>query len=61
MQTVILMKTVRNTILFLSFSALVTSCSVFSSNKRGCPTNGKNVGAEKLLDGNSPKAKKFRA
>jgi len=39
------------------------SCSV----KKGCPTNGKNVGAEKLLSGDAAaikaarKAKKFRS
>ncbi|MBI1782225.1 MAG: hypothetical protein HYR66_12805 [Sphingobacteriales bacterium] len=33
-----------------------------SSSKRGCPSNGKNVGAEKLLSGEKvPKAKKFKA
>lgn len=33
-----------------------------SSSKRGCPSNGKNVGAEKLLSGEKvPRAKKFKA
>lgn len=33
-----------------------------SSSRRGCPSNGKNVGAEKLLSGEKvPKAKKFKA
>lgn len=33
-----------------------------SSSKRGCPSNGKNVGAEKLLSGEKPpKAKRFKA
>jgi hypothetical protein len=46
-------------ILFLSF---LTGCSVFKKPKEGCPTNGKNVGAEKLLSGEKmPKAKKFRS
>lgn len=36
----------------------MSSCSV----KRGCPSNGKNVGAERLLSGEKvPKAKKFRS
>lgn len=40
---------------------LLSSCSVFKKGE-GCPTNGKNVGAEKLLDGSKvPKAKKFKA
>jgi hypothetical protein len=34
---------------------LLSSCSVFKSNKSGCPTNGKNIGAEKLASGD-PKA-----
>lgn len=36
---------------------LLCSCSIFKSNKTGCPTNGKNVGAEKLAAGD-PKAMK---
>lgn len=39
---------------------LLSSCSVFKKGE-GCPTNGKNVGAEKLLDGKATKAKKFKA
>jgi hypothetical protein len=39
----------------------VTSCNVFKKPKEGCPSNGKNVGAEKLLgDEKVPKARKFR-
>lgn len=39
-----------------------TSCNVFKKQKEGCPTNGKNIGAEKLLSGEKvPKAKKFRS
>jgi hypothetical protein len=54
-----LMKTVRYIILVSSISLLVASCSVFSSNKRGCPGGGQ--GAEKLLDGSKqPKSKKFK-
>jgi hypothetical protein len=37
---------------------LMSSCKV----QRGCPSNGKNVGAERLLSGEKyPKAKKFRS
>lgn len=44
---------------FLAFT--FTSCSVFKP-KYGCPSNGKNVGAERLLsDEKAPKAKKFKA
>lgn len=35
----------------LAVIILLSSCSVFKSNKSGCPTNGKNVGAEKLVSG----------
>jgi len=46
-------------IVFLSF---ITGCSVFRKPKEGCPSNGKNVGAEKLLSGEKmPKVKKFRS
>lgn len=39
---------------------VVIACSC--SKKSGCPSNGKNVGAEKLLSGEKvPKAKKFKA
>jgi hypothetical protein len=54
------MKTIRYTIILCSI-ALVTSCSLFNKPKYGCGTNGKNVGAEKVLDGTAPKAKKFKA
>lgn len=37
--------------------SLLCSCSIFKSNKSGCPSNGKNVGAEKLASGD-PKAVK---
>jgi hypothetical protein len=43
------MKAVRYLTIISSFSFLVTSCSLFKA-KRGCPTNGKNVGAERVLD-----------
>ena len=53
------MKTVRYTFIICSISLLVASCSVFNSNKRGCPSGG--LGAEKVLDGSKqPKAKKFK-
>jgi hypothetical protein len=55
------MKSIRPTLLLtiLVFSIfLMSSCAV----KRGCPSNGKNVGAERLLSGEKvPKAKKFRS
>jgi hypothetical protein len=54
-------------LLALSASFLLTSCSLFRSNKKGCPSNGANIGAERILSGD-PKAakdlkkgKKYRA
>jgi hypothetical protein len=44
--------------LMLIFTILFCACS----RKSGCPSNGKNVGAERLLSGEKvPKAKKFRS
>ncbi len=47
-------------IFLLSFSI---SCNVFKRTpKEGCPSNGKNVGAEKILSGEKvKKAKKFNS
>ncbi len=51
----------------LSFVMMTTtSCNLFKKGS-GCPTNGKNVGAEKLISGDpaaekaARKAKKFRS
>jgi hypothetical protein len=50
----------------LSFVVMITSCNLFKP-KYGCPSNGKNVGAEKLLSGDpaaekaARKAKKFKS
>jgi hypothetical protein len=57
------MKTVRVVFFLCSFSLLVSSCSLFKKGS-GCPTNGKNVGAEKVLDMSKKeqrKAGKFKA
>jgi len=55
------------TILVLSCLAIVfSSCSLFKKSKYGCPTNGKNIGAERLLSGDpaatraASKASKFK-
>ena len=51
------MKTLRYTILFCALAVVAagaSSCSLFNKGS-GCPSNGKNVGAEKLLDGSGPK------
>lgn len=45
---------------------MTTSCNLFKKGS-GCPTNGKNIGAEKLLSGDAAsekaarKAKKFKS
>jgi hypothetical protein len=59
-----------------SLMFLLSSCKMFSNvfggifpkkEKYGCPTNGKNVGAEKILSGDpkatkdAKKAKKFKS
>jgi len=58
------MKTIR-CFIAVSFLGILllsgSSCSLFGP-KYGCPSNGKNVGAEKILAGEkTPKAKKFRS
>jgi hypothetical protein len=54
--------------LFASVLVLLSSCKLLGIGNKsganqngGCPTNGKNVGAEKLLsnDGKAPKAPKY--
>lgn len=64
------MKNIRFFAVSLSFMVLLSSCSMFSNmfkRKSGCPSNGKNVGAEKLMSGDpdavkaAKKAKKFRS
>ncbi|WP_290708447.1 hypothetical protein [Flavihumibacter sp. CACIAM 22H1] len=47
-------------LLTIAVAMLLVSCSL--SKKSGCPSNGKNVGAERILSGEKvPKAKKFKA
>lgn len=60
------MKNALITSVFVCFLILFSSCNLFKP-KYGCPTNGKNVGAEKLASGDpdaekaARKAKKFRS
>ncbi|HVY74425.1 MAG TPA: hypothetical protein VG890_06320 [Puia sp.] len=57
------MKLIRKTWFFflLAMSMTASSCSLFGP-KYGCPANGKNVGAERILSGEKvPKAPKFKA
>ena len=66
------MKNLRFFAVTLSLMMLLSSCKMFgnlfgSKPKYGCPSNGKNVGAEKILSGDPKamkdvkKAKKFRS
>lgn len=55
-------------ILLLAMCAyIVAGCSIFKNQKTGCKTNGKNIGAERILSGDKQamkamkKAKKFRS
>lgn len=60
------MKTTLTLIAAVCLLAMITSCSLFKP-KYGCPTNGKNVGAEKLVSGDpdatkaAKKARKFKS
>lgn len=46
---------------------VLSGCSLFRNQKYGCPTNGKNVGAEKIVSGDKDamkaarRAKKFKS
>ena len=61
------MKNRLTTLMFAMLMVSLVSCSVFKSKKTGCPSNGKNVGAEKLVSGDpdaekaARKAKKFKS
>lgn len=58
------MKPIRYISILLVSAALLSSCSVWNRvfpPKYGCESDGKNVGAEKLLDGNHKKPPKFKA
>ena len=57
------MKRILLAVVVIGFTGAMVSCSA----GKGCPTNGKNIGAEKLVSGDpkamkaAKKAKKFRA
>jgi hypothetical protein len=59
------MRTLRYLLILFIFTTALSSCSVWNKAfppKHGCGTNGKNVGAEKLLDGSEQKKPpKFKA
>ncbi len=60
------MKNLLIIVVLMSVMTMVMSCNLFKP-KYGCPTNGKNIGAEKLASGDpdavkaARKAKKFRS
>ena len=64
------MRNLRFFTIALSFMVLLSSCGMLNNmfkRKSGCPTNGKNVGAEQLMSGDpkatkaAKKAKKFKS
>ncbi len=57
----------KKLIIFIGFFSFLTGCSIFrGGEKYGCPTNGKNIGAERIASGDpaaikaARKASKFR-
>ena len=51
----------RQIFLVILIAFVISSCSIFRKNvKYGCPTDGRNVGAEKLLSGDSKSVKAAR-
>ena len=51
----------RQVLLVIICAFVIFSCSLFRKNvKYGCPTNGRNVGAEKLLSGDPKSVKAAR-
>ena len=51
----------RQILLIVVSAFVLSSCSLFRKNvKYGCPTNGRNVGAEKLLSGDPKSVKASR-
>jgi hypothetical protein len=64
------MKNLRFFVVMLSLMMVLSSCKLWNNlfkPKYGCPSNGKNVGAEKIISGDPDamkavrKAKKFRS
>lgn len=64
------MKAIRIAVVGISVGILFSSCRIWNnlfSPKYGCKTDGKNIGAEKLVNGDpaaikaARKAKKFKA
>ena len=59
------MKNFRFVLLMLGLVVMLSSCKLWNNlfgPKYGCPANGKNTGAERVLTGEKvPKAKRFKA
>jgi len=58
------MKSLRSILLFVTMSFILSSCSAWNKvfgPKYGCPSNGRNVGAEKLLSGDMSKKEMKKA
>jgi hypothetical protein len=52
----------KNLFTKVAIVCVIVSLTCSCSKKSGCPSNGANVGAERLLSGEKvPKAKKFKA
>jgi len=52
---------IKKIFLFIAAATFLIGCSVFNKPKEGCPSNGKNIGAERILSSEKvPKAKKFK-
>jgi len=58
-------KKILSLLLLLAIISIVSSCRLINNvfgPKYGCPSNGKNVGAERILSGEKvPKAGKFKS
>ena len=51
----------KKILLAVAFGIVLSGCSLFRKNvKYGCPTNGRNVGAEKILSGDPKSVKASR-
>jgi hypothetical protein len=51
----------KQVLLIVTGAFILSSCSLFRKNvKYGCPTDGRNVGAEKLLSGDPKSVKASR-
>lgn len=57
------MRTTRTgSVIFFALTVVLLSSCALTKPKSACPSNGANVGAERILSGEKvPKAKKFRA